>query len=233
MNNISELMNKKEKLHKDLQSYLCFEKGIGAMSLKHPLVFQLFYSPDLNAMCNNIYKHKKECIEECIEEKNYSQLLWMYERPHRIDAFLEHIAPNLSFRTDEYWDILSSLIVDSENIWQWKSKYENLVINVDAEHARRMMDDEEREFFDNLPDEVTVYRGALEFKDGTSNIDGYSWSIARETAEFFANRFVRDGVTPVVVEGTVAKDKIRSYFSGRGENEIIADYEDVTLLKTA
>jgi hypothetical protein len=122
--------------------------------------------------------------------------------------------------------------VDSENIWQWKSKYENLVINVDAEHARRMMDDEEREFFDNLPDEVTIYRGALEFEDGTSNIDGYSWSLEREMAKFFANRFVRDGTTPVIVEGTVAKDKIRSYFSGRGENEIIADYEDVTSLKT-
>jgi len=233
MNNISELMNKKEKLHKDLQPYLCFEKGIGTMSLKHPLVFQIFYSPDLNAMCNNIYKQKKQCIKEYIEEKNYSQLLWMYERPHRIDAFLEHVAPNLSFRTDEYWDILSSLIVDSENIWQWKSRYENLVINVDAEHARRMMNDEEREFFDNLPDEVTIYRGALEFEDGTSNIDGYSWSLDREMAEFFANRFVRDGDTPVIVEGKIAKEKIRSYFSGRNENEIIADYEDVTLLKTA
>ena len=55
MNNISELLNKKEKLHKDLQPYLCFEKGIGATSLKHPLVFQIFYSPELNAMCNNIY----------------------------------------------------------------------------------------------------------------------------------------------------------------------------------
>jgi len=229
MNNISELLNKKEKLHKDLQPYLCFEKALGNMSLKHPLVFQIFYSPDLNAMCNDIYRHKKECIKEYIEEKNYSQLLWMYERPHRIDAFCENIAPNLSFRTDEYWDILRNLIVDSENIWQWKSQYENLVINVDVEYARRMMDDEEREFLDNLPDEVTIYRGALEFEDGTSNIDGYSWSIARETAEFFANRFVRDGVTPVVVEGKVAKEKIRSYFSGRGENEIIADYNDVTL----
>ena len=80
---------------------------------------------------------------------------------------------------------------------------------------------------------MTIYRGALEFEDGTSNIDGYSWSLDREMAEFFANRFVRDGDTPVIVEGKIAKEKIRSYFSGRNENEIIADYEDVTLLKTA
>ena len=44
MNNINELMNKKEELHEDLQPYVNFEQGLGSLSLKHPLVFQIFLS---------------------------------------------------------------------------------------------------------------------------------------------------------------------------------------------
>ncbi|MAG24752.1 hypothetical protein CMI47_04145 [Candidatus Pacearchaeota archaeon] len=231
MNNISELLNKKEKLHKDLQPYLYFEKGIGAMSLKHPLVFQLFYSPDLNAMCNNMYKQKKQCIKEYIEEKNYSQILWMYERPHRIEAFFKHIVPNLSRGSVKYWDVLRSITMDSENIWQWKENYRRLIIYVDSILTRMMMSDEELRAFKELPDKLTVYRGISESShEDMERRNGYSWTLSRETAKFFANRFKREGESAVILVGEIDKACIKAYLQGRGEEEVIIDYSDVTLI---
>lgn len=89
-----------------------------------------------------------------------------------------------------------------------------------------MMSKEENEYFDKLPDTVTVYRGAssMEFEDECPNF-GLSWTTEQKVAEFFAFRGrgcnVEDGrVYRVVVD----KDDIKAVFLDRQEAEVIITY---------
>jgi hypothetical protein len=45
-----------------------------------------------------------------------------------------------------------------------------------------------------------------------------SWTLDRERAEWFANRFDQKGI---VIEKAIGKEEIVAYFSGRGDQEII------------
>ena len=224
----NELLNKKEELHEDLKPYICDNGNF--VSLKHPLVFDVIYSPDKNALNNYQYEQKRKCIKEHIENDEFSQIIWMYERPHRIEAFLEYVVPNLPNDSREYWDILKSVAMDSENIWQWKDDYKRLIVDVDSVLTRMMMNKEELEIFKQLPDKVTVYRGINEIlRCDSERRNGYSWTLSEETAEFFANRLKREYEDAVILVGEVDKSSIKAYFDGRNEKEIIVDYNSVAL----
>lgn len=61
---------------------------------------------------------------------------------------------------------------------------------------------------------LTVYHGVT--NDGVN--DDLSWSLSRETAEWFASRF---GYSGKVVEGKVHVDNVIDYFDWRNESEVL------------
>jgi hypothetical protein len=63
---------------------------------------------------------------------------------------------------------------------------------------------------------LIIYRGA-HVKRGT--LGGVSWTLDRERAEWFANRWARR--RPYLVEAEVLKLDVRAYFLDRNEAEII------------
>jgi hypothetical protein len=93
-----------------------------------------------------------------------------------------------------------------------------------------LMDDEEREFFISLPDEVTIYRGCTkkEIESGKFRI---SWTLDKKVAEFFAYTYKnsvhedrgkeKDISKFDVVEKTVRKKDLLCYFGGRNEAEVL------------
>jgi hypothetical protein len=76
------------------------------------------------------------------------------------------------------------------------------------------MTEEELTTMESLDDTVTIFRGCVK----NLNEDGLSWTLDRERAEWFANRFDQKGI---VIEKAIGKEEIVAYFSGRGEQEII------------
>ena len=93
-----------------------------------------------------------------------------------------------------------------------------------------LMDEEEREFFINLPDEVTIYRGCTkkEIRSGNFRI---SWTLDKKVAEFFAYTYInpihevrseeKDISKFDVIEKTVSKKDLLCYFGGREEAEVL------------
>ncbi len=232
MNNMkpdfNELMMRKEELHKDLQPYVSADEHF--VSLKHPLVFDIMYSPEKNAINNYTYKQKREYIKECIKNREISEIIWMYERPHRIEAFKKYAISLLETDPKEYWNILRAVAMDSENIWQWRDDYKKLIIEHDSISTRTMMSDDELKAFKELPDKLTVYRGITEIKkNDCERRNGYSWTLSKETAEFFSTRLKREYEDSVILVGEVDKSCVKAYFQGRNEEEIIVDYSDVVL----
>ena len=81
-----------------------------------------------------------------------------------------------------------------------------------------LMDEEDYQSFLNLDDVVTVYRGVTSVN--AKNVKALSWTLDRDTAEWFAHRFGESGT---VYEARIHKNHICAYFSGRNESEVIVD----------
>ena len=80
------------------------------------------------------------------------------------------------------------------------------------------MDAEELRQLQALEDPVTVYRGVT--PHNARNIRALSWTLDRDTAEWFAHRFGEDGT---VYEAQIAKAHILAVFLGRNEWEVVVD----------
>jgi hypothetical protein len=209
------LLTKKEDLHPDLTWYLEDNSRWGQF-LKHPLVFSVPYNEVFNAMLNKQYEYKKSYTEECITKKNWSQYIFLHERPYRAWAF-QKIMKRLT--DTEYWSLLGSIWTDSENIWQNFSLFKRF-LRSKRPGKENLMHENDRGFLAGLPDEIRVYRGHM-----GKNKRGLSWSLSSHAAGWFAQRFKEK--CSGVITGLLSKDKIQAIFLGRSEFEVVADFKDV------
>jgi hypothetical protein len=208
---IAELLNKQEELLPALKEYLRDVKGVGPC-IQHPLYYAVPHFPQMNAMVNRQFKEKERMLKKYLREENWSGVLVAHERPYRVQAFVG-IEENLDDKN--YWELLSWLWSDSENIWQNNSLWQRLLASPRHE-SHYFMDDDERKFFASLPDEITVYRGYQKGK----NFDGISYTLNKERAEWFAKRWSR-GNRAAVRERVVKKPQVFAYLAGRNEEEIL------------
>lgn len=206
---LTELFEKEEELSEELKPYL-EEVGKLGLCIRHPLVYSIPHFQKTNAYCNAQLRQKKRAIKEAKAEKNWSQVIWLHERPYRLEAFVS-IREQLTDR--EYWELLSSIWVDSENIGKnlllWKR-----MLGSQRSGKEYFMDDEEKLALAALPEKVEVFRG---YQPG-KNYNGLSYTLSKERAEWFAKRFAKDGKVRTRV---VKKSAVFAFLSVRGEQEVI------------
>ena len=111
--------------------------------------------------------------------------------------------------------MIANLWTDTENVYENHLAWEQLLF-LEFSDSHLMMDEEDTKFFNELPNTITIYRGGVDDK-------GYSWTLDREKAEWFANRFNFDYE---VFEKTINKSDAIAYLSDRNESEIIYRKED-------
>jgi hypothetical protein len=198
-----------EPLHPDLAPFLELDGALGAQ-IRHPLVYQVpLFS---NGSANAYYLQKKKDLDRALDEKNFSQVVFLHERPYRLQAFMQ-IAHNLSDK--KYWSILSDIWTDTENQWQNLGAWKRL-LSSQRYHRHSLMDDTEIQLLNSLPELVTIYRGCVKGQ----NEDGLSWTLDKAKAEFFANRFSKEGI---ILEREIPKSEIIAVFTGRGESEVVCE----------
>jgi hypothetical protein len=191
-------------------------------ALKHPLVFGVPYTSGMNFLYNQQFEAKTQALKDSISEKNWSTYIFMHERPHRFDAF-EAVCDQLDGQ--EYWSLLSEIWSDSENLWQIGYGRIKKILSRHLEHRDHFMDEDEKDFLQQLPDQIRVFRGHQ-----NKNQKGFSWTISHTTAAWFGNRFVKSGQGKVS-EGLVSKADIVGIVLGRSEMEIVVDSRKVQDLK--
>lgn len=86
------------------------------------------------------------------------------------------------------------------------------------------MNDRDRKYFNNLPDNVTIYRGTYK----RESMKKLSWTLDFETAEWFANRF--ETGEPIVFKTTIPKNQILAYINDRNEQEVIVHPKTLEVL---
>jgi hypothetical protein len=221
---------KNEPLDPELVPYLYDSEFLG-LTLKHPLVFDVPFHKEWAYRDNDQLKQKHEELAIARAERNWSLVIWLHERPFRLEAF-EELAPELT--DSEYWKLLGEVHVDTENFWQNDKQWAR-VLRSGRSHREEFMTGEEREAFAGLPDTFPVYRGV----NGKGKKLSWAWTLDRGIAKWFARRLDRPGKgkPPTVVRGTVRKEHVIGYLTRRGEEEIlvapkyVADYDYETLEK--
>ena len=203
-------MGQKEPLHKDLQPYLGYT-DMGFPMLKHPLVFNLFHTEHDNARMNMFYEHKLESLKRAKQKKDYGSYIFLHERPYRLNAFLDIMD---KVNDKQYWQLLGEVWIDSENIWQSKSVWKELLTD-DRDHREYFMTKEDRKVFAELPEKLTIYRGYVE----KMNKNGFSYTLDYDKAEWFSNRFGKKNAG--VIKKNINKKDAFAYMGGRNESEII------------
>ncbi|MBY6388826.1 hypothetical protein HG717_33695 [Rhodococcus erythropolis] len=212
MTELSALLQRpKEALDPELAAYLV-DSPLGPV-IKHPLVFSIPHSPQLNAMANARLRAKQDGCRQALQSRKWSQYLFLHERPYRVNAFTR-IAAQMAART--YWTSLAELWIDAENIAENEPLWTTLLQDSSRVGNRHlMMTAPERRHLAQQPALMRVYRGF----NSDERQKGMSWSLDAEVARRFAMRFGHG--RPRVAAGTVEKSAVIAYLSGRGEHEIV------------
>lgn len=210
-----------DPLDPELEEYL--EDDGDMVMIRHPLVYSIMHAPVMNWQVNKQLHAKKEMLADLRDEKNwFIYVMLAYERPWRLHA-LKEIEDELS--DEQYWKLLADVWIDSENIWQHLDEWRERLTE-DRENRHAMMDDDDKQCFDMLPDEFAVYRGIQE-RDDEVNEDGLSWTTDKVRGKWFAKRWLSVGDTCWLAQGVVSKKDVIAHFNGRGESEIVILPEDV------
>ena len=152
--------------------------------------------------------------------------IWQGHRPDRLSRFLE--VYDKSWSNDQIWRLIREIYEDTKSagvnyrIWEilWGSERPG------REHA---MTEDEHASFMALPDEITIYRG---ISDGLGrgcrrHVRGFSWTVSRDGALWFAERFTFAPAIGWLGTVTIPKRKVRAYLDGRDEAEVIVVRRDL------
>ena len=158
-----------------------------------------------------------EKAKEKIEKIIYGNGVDSY---NRFSVFLKHCK---NFGDCEYWYGLSLAYQCSDNLFYYAD-----LVRAAFESKRDcrdyLMNESEKLFLKNLPDEITIYR-AMTIKESKSRRFGVSWTLSKDVAEFFRDKYMRNHATAnepkIIIEKVVSKEKVIVYLNGRKEQEII------------
>lgn len=154
-----------------------------------------------------------------------SILFALHDKPERVPALLS------SYTMVEPRDaaiLFGEVWTNSESLFENRPALETLIHFVrETNTASMMMKSPERERLKRLKAKktVTLFRGA-----GKHNIEGFSWTVNRKAADFFAVRNGLDGY-PIVVKADFLADDLVAYLSGRSEFEVIVDLASPTAIE--
>lgn len=144
------------------------------------------------------------------------QFLLMLTKSYYL-GFLKYAEPYLSQQDFSEFLATAWIINEAPNADPNFSQRKLLGLFKKAEPESLMAEDEYQRLQD-LEETVTIYRGVTSHNAGRVKV--LSWTLDKQTAEWFAHRFGEDGT---VYEAEIDKAHIYALFNGRNESEVIID----------
>lgn len=165
-----------------------------------------------------------------IEAKDWDGVISAFGRNWGLDVF-SIIHPELS--DAHYWRALAEVWEMMERPGRAASRFKRFLASPRPQREQ-MMTERDRITLAAMPSVIHVFRGSSGRRQWAT---GWSWTIDRERAEWFATRLPRFSRTPLLTIGVVAKDDVFAYFGKppdhRGEDEIVADPAKVRVIEIA
>ncbi len=181
---------------------------------------------DLTSDSASLQVWREQCGRLIDEAEKPFELFLMITKPYKL-GFLKYAAPFLSEQDTALFLAQAWITTESPNSDPNLSKRE-LLSFFRSVSPQKLMDEEEYELFRSLEDVVTVYRGVTPYN--AKNVKALSWTLNRDTAEWFAHRYGEQGT---VYEAQIPKEHICAVFLGRNEAEVIVDPKHLMELSEA
>lgn len=162
-------------------------------------------------------------FERFCAERDWEGALLSLNRQDRPEA-LFYLINRVS--VERLFEAINLVWTDTENAWEdediwidiwlrvtwvWDRKARTLKLR---QRRRNVMSKDEREFFNRLPENLVLYRGF----DQEGGWCGWSWTLDRSRAEWFARRYPG---CPQVATIEIPKVDVLAYFNERDEQEIV------------
>ena len=208
----------------ELQDHIV-DGPLGKM-LHHPLMIEIVFNLDsmpeeMVTAVVDLYLRKKADVEKAIDQEDWERFVFLHERPYRLEALLEAVWCGID--PQDLWPLIGRVWQDSENIFEQITHWYNLWTSESEELRPLAMSEQERMAIELMPQSITVYRGSSHSEEAARN--GLSWTINRDRAVWFANRFTKNGY---LATGQLNKADIWAFFDGRDEYEVVAHPQSIT-----
>lgn len=173
-------------------------------------MFDIFDNPD---MFLEWKEHFKNHIDK--ESTTLSTLFSHIVKPYRLSVF-KYISELLSEK--DYGETLRTCWVTTEyNANHSDISKKEMVSLFKKANKQYLMDEDDYQTYVELPEKVIIYRGVRHSKYKNE----LSWTLDKDTAIWFAQRFESDNY--IIYEVEIDKKDIFAYFNEREEEEIIID----------
>jgi hypothetical protein len=166
---------------------------------------------------NRIYRYKKDGLSKARADGDWEKYVFLYVRPYRLDAMFKAPMKHLRKTPSEFWKLVGRVWIDTENAHQHPKKWRQLW-GEPIEGRRACMSEEEIRFLDTLPEQIEIWRGTSHKR----SLAGLAWTLDREKAVWFAQRFCSESRAPLLAKGIVEKRDVLAYFEKRDEREILS-----------
>lgn len=198
-----------KELGLDINKFYVVQGRLHQFCYKNGTVLVEVYSMRKEALIHlrvkEIIEQREEVFNELIQEKKYSHLFALIDKPYRFEHYkkLYNDIPD----KDKY-DIFMDIYTGSEYGFDF----------YDIDFVKDILSyQQNRHNVDKLDgDVITIYRG--EGDKSTYYEDAYSWTTDIKIARFFAHRFDSVGN---IFRAKVKKEDIIDYLPNRGESEVL------------
>ena len=198
-------------------------EGLGLCS--HPFTTSLFVPARSNRHILDL-RNKEDVddyrawVDEIVGRSDIIGLYMLIQKPYKMTWF-RFVSPYLS--DEDYSTMLKECWIMEDN----PNQDQNVPIKMAIELFRRakkdyIMNKEEQEYYDNLPETLILYRGVSE---GRARL-GLSWTDNHDVAIWYQKRFKGLGRDGIILKAEVKKEDVLAYF--KHDNELLVD---VTQLK--
>jgi len=235
----------------DLDLYIR-DYGIGMRFIKHPLLNEMVFG-ELDQVIPESFKKailpkgldaktfgdayvqkinfKKQELDKAIEQQNWDKVFMLIEKPFRLNWLEENI--DLIKDDKQYYDFLKDAYMLTEFPMNGFSNYRDLLdLFYARENSKLMLDKDELELLNSLPNEVKIWRGVKVDDVLDDDNIGLSFTLNKDKAIWFAERFSQAGVSQaILIEAVVKRDDILSIFLNRDEEEVIVNPEYIKIKK--
>ena len=172
---------------------------------------------------------KKQELDKAIEKQNWDKVFMLIEKPFRLNWLEENI--DLIKDDKQYYNFLKDAYMMTEFPMNGFSNYRDLLdLFYARENSKLMLDKDELELLNSLPNEVKIWRGVKVDDVLDEDNIGLSFTLNKDKAIWFAERFSQAGVSQaILIEAVVNRFDILSIFLNRDEEEVIVNPEDIKI----
>ena len=174
---------------------------------------------------------KQGQLDEAISQQNWDKVFMLIEKPFRLSWLEENI--DLIKDDKQYYNFLKDAYMMTEFPMNGFSNYRDLLHLLYAkDNPKLMMDKEELKLLNSLPNEVKIWRGVKVDDVLDEDNIGLSFTLNKDKAIWFAERFAQAGVSQaILIEAVVKRVDILSIFLNRDEEEVIVNPEYIKIKK--